>query len=400
MRLLNTHTLNFEESFKVPEGNYAILSHQWVTRDDGAIDEEVSYEGYLEGSQKNRAGYEKIIDFCKVAREDGYRFAWIDTCCIDKRSSAELSEAINSMYKWYQQAGRCYVFLYDKEKSEWTQSTWWIRGWTLQELIAPHDLVFYDRSWSKIGSKSYKKIADQAADTAKLPLDLILSGDLRPYSIGVKMSWASGRSTTREEDEAYCLLGLLEVNMPLLYGEGRAAFKRLQRIVFEESGGDETIFAFLRSNIADGLRQGDESLFAMSPKQFRTNATEHGNIGIMRPWRLKPPKFTVWGLKIVSSAKRIRIYKPRREPSEYYVVRLACGWYDKSQRVGEPPRFPCFLVLTPYEPTQPQVLACTRVLLPSLDIDPVDQIRIMEGFVKRLDEEEVNDLTFYIVLYD
>ena len=393
MRLLNTYTLEFEESFKAPS-NYAILSHRW-----GSLNEEVSYEGYLGKSQMNRAGYEKISKFCNIARGDGYKLAWIDTCCIDKRSSAELTEAINSMYRWYQQSGRCYVYLSYKDTSDWLQSEWWKRGWTLQELIAPEDLVFYDKNWRKIGNKKSKKIADKVVDATKLPRELITSNNLQPYSVGVKMSWMSGRTTTLEEDEAYCLLGLFDVNMPMIHGEGRVAFIRLQQIIFERTG-DETIFAFISDKSTDEPSQGYQSIFATSPKQFRTNDTEDGNIGEMRPWRIQPPRFTVWGLEVTSNAEKIRIHKATTGEKivtiDYYVVILACGWFDQSEKL---PRHPCYLALIPYEQRQANVFECFRVPLPSLRVDPVEQIVAREGHNITFEREKVQETTFYIRIF-
>lgn len=393
MRFLDTYTLELKDFLEAPSEHYAILSHRWYS-----LDEEVSYKEYLGKSKKNRFGYKKIMEFCNIAREDGYSLAWIDTCCIDKRSSAELTEAINSMYKWYQNSKRCYVYLYDKTASDWLQSEWWTRGWTLQELVAPDNLVFYDKNWRKIGSKKCEKIVDKIVDATKLPKDLIMTNDLQPYSVGVIMSWASGRTTTRVEDEAYCLLGLFEVSMPMLYGEGRAAFRRLQHIIFDQTG-DETIFAFTSNSSTDKSSLGYQSLFATSPKQFRTNATEDGNIGQMRPWRIQPPRFTVWGLEITSDAKWIRIYKANRKKIDYYILRLACGWFNESMDMEEPPLFPSYLALVPYEQRRANVFDCTRVSLPSLHEDPVEQIVAREGRVIKVDRGQVKAATFYIAVY-
>lgn len=108
----------------------------------------------------------KIRDSCRKVAEEGFQYIWIDTCCIDKSSSVELPEAINSMYSWYKAAKRCYATLADvsanvevREKdSEFVKSKWFERGWTLQELIAPRDVVFYSKDWIKLGEKSSRNV--------------------------------------------------------------------------------------------------------------------------------------------------------------------------------------------------------------------------------------------------
>ncbi|KAK3670826.1 hypothetical protein LTR78_009270 [Recurvomyces mirabilis] len=239
MRLLNTTTLEFKEYLSEPP-RCAILSHRW----EG---EEVSFEEYslilechsepkedMPTYLRNRAkrseltaGYRKILNFCSCARTNGLDWAWVDTCCIDKKSSAELSEAINSMLTWYEHAQECYVFLSDVsaperagELPDLSRSQWFRRGWTLQELLAPNRLVIYAEHWDKI---------DLARTTIILRKVLVCSGGHKSASVAQRMSWAAGRATSRVEDISYCLLGLFGINMPLLYGEGTDAFQRLQR---------------------------------------------------------------------------------------------------------------------------------------------------------------------------
>ena len=178
----------------------------------------------------------------------GLEWIWIDTCCIDKRSRAELSEAINSMFKWYQRSEECYVFLPDVYDGEghrtWYQldrSVWFTRGWTLQELLAPLRVEFFDARFRSIGSrwdirKSIEEITGIDEDFLKFP------DHLPRASVAERMKWASHRQTTRAEDAAYSLLGIFDVNMPLLYGEGKKAFKRLQAEIIRKSA-DESIFA-------------------------------------------------------------------------------------------------------------------------------------------------------------
>ncbi|KAK3943598.1 hypothetical protein QBC46DRAFT_420065 [Diplogelasinospora grovesii] len=164
-----------------------------------------------------------------MARQHGYEYIWIDTCCIDKSSSAELSEAINSMFKWYETSGLCLVFLADFTESSGldpdslSKSRWFTRGWTLQELLAPPEVKFYDFNWTFVGDRSIRSI-------------------LSDFSIGTRMNWDSDRRTTREEDTSYSLLGIFDVNMPLMYGEGGSkAFRRLRNEIIRTSTNDQSI---------------------------------------------------------------------------------------------------------------------------------------------------------------
>lgn len=143
MRLINTANLKLEEFFDKTIPKYAILSHTWGQNEVVLAD----YEQRIHRKRKKAAvdAVKKIRDWCRRAAEDGHSYAWIDTCCIDKKRSAELSEAINSMYTWYQNAQICYVYFSDVfKRSSWAatrtsirQARWFTRGWTLQELLAP-----------------------------------------------------------------------------------------------------------------------------------------------------------------------------------------------------------------------------------------------------------------------
>ncbi|ORY12538.1 heterokaryon incompatibility protein-domain-containing protein [Clohesyomyces aquaticus] len=207
---------------------YAILSHTW-----GANNEEVSFRDVTEGAGKNKAGYDKIRLCGTQATLDGMKHFWVDTCCIDKSSSAELSEAINSMYKWYKDSGICYAYLADVyDATKFTESRWFTRGWTLQELIAPKVVVFYDANWERIGTKDTLSVG--LSERTGIPHRVLKGINGPSISVAQKLSWASNRETTRVEDMAYCLLGLFSVNMPLLYGEGWRAFNRLQEEILRQ----------------------------------------------------------------------------------------------------------------------------------------------------------------------
>ena len=173
---------------------------------------------------------------------------WIDTCCIDKTSSAEVSRAINAMFGWYQNAKVCFVHLRDVTQSfpnfretakQMLESDWFRRGWTLQELLAPNEMVFFDRDWLSIRSK--RELWQVISVASKIsPLHL---ANFRTASIATGMSWMSNRVTTEVEDMAYSLLGIFDINMDLRYGKGRKAFFRLQDMIISTSI-DESIFAW------------------------------------------------------------------------------------------------------------------------------------------------------------
>jgi hypothetical protein len=255
MRLLRTgpyepghEKLELIEEFGQDIPWYAILSHTWGR-------DEVTFEHVRNGTAHKHEAYGKVISAMKQAALDGHDYIWIDSCCIDKTSSAELSEAINSMYSWYQKAGACYAILEDVPnadavdfKTKFVSSRWFTRGWTLQELLAPSRVIFFGRQstglWVYIGNrKSLSSLISTSTTIAKEYLEGASSDAINEASISQKMSWAARRQTRREEDIAYCLMGLFSVNMPLLYGEGTRAFVRLQDEIMKISD-DQTIFAW------------------------------------------------------------------------------------------------------------------------------------------------------------
>lgn len=261
MRLLNTESLQFKEFFDSQIPKYAILSHRWG-------DEEVTLQEFRKGKKRDSQGYVKIKQCCDLADSRGYQWVWIDTCCIDKKSSAELSEAINSMWHWYFEAGECYAYLsdvtwedgdYDASNLAFRQSVWFTRGWTLQELLAPHDVIFFDSKWKSFGTK--EALSDDISAVTGISVQHLFS----PFSacVAAMMSWVSKRATTRVEDMAYCMLGLFGVNMPLLYGEGKRAFMRLQLEIIKETD-DESIFAWTSQSGGSGMLAAKPSYFAES----------------------------------------------------------------------------------------------------------------------------------------
>ncbi|KAF2442324.1 HET-domain-containing protein, partial [Karstenula rhodostoma CBS 690.94] len=240
MRLINVRDGSFKEFIGTQIPEYAILSHTWE-------DEEVTYKDVMENVHKGKMGFAKIEMTCRIAASEGIDWAWVDTCCIDKSSSAELTEAINSMYLWYKRSKVCYAYLGDLTgfvpfEEALPQCRWFTRGWTLQELIGPQNLFFYDREWNVQGHKSQLGHILKGITGIRIS---ILRGlaDLSTIAVAEKMSWAAHRQTTRIEDTAYCLLGLFDINIPLLYGEEEKAFVRLQEEIIKTTN-DRSIFAW------------------------------------------------------------------------------------------------------------------------------------------------------------
>lgn len=250
MHLINTKSLELEyfSASRIPR--YAILSHTWQ-------DEEVLFEDMMGGETallraKSRKGWQKIVGSCEQARAQDLAYIWIDTCCIDKSSSAELSEAINSMFHWYQSAETCLAYLSDvtcpgelsdtTDYIEFRHSRWFTRGWTLQELIAPQIVCFYGHEWQYVGSKS--GLCNVIAGITGIDRQILDDPSLLSQaSVAQRMSWAATRQTERPEDIAYCLLGVFDINMPLIYGEGMKAFVRLQEEILKQFE-DYSIFAW------------------------------------------------------------------------------------------------------------------------------------------------------------
>lgn len=317
MRLLNAHTLRFEE-FHADHPQYAILSHTWG-------DAEVTLQEMLRLQSSDpesdpaistvlrKSGYEKMLRCAERARLDGIDYFWADTCCIDKSSSAELQEAINSMYKWYQESKVCYAFLSDISSVAMTQavgedrnrmpqsvrrwnsvlgsdedisqyrsshisqmtilrtSKWFTRGWTLQELLAPRTVLFFDDAWNIIGTK--RDLAKALEDITGIDSNIIKNRQgLRMLSVAKRMSWVARRETRREEDMAYCMLGIFGINMPMLYGEGSRAFIRLQEEIMKVSD-DASLLAWGYSGQLDvgtlpPQDWNEDGLLATHPKQF------------------------------------------------------------------------------------------------------------------------------------
>ncbi|KAK3943377.1 heterokaryon incompatibility protein-domain-containing protein, partial [Diplogelasinospora grovesii] len=281
MRLLNTRTFELRTFFgQVPP--YAILSHTWES-EETTFDEDIKHvrnnsgatilQLQQPGSHSKVASDRKVSGSARVAREQGYDYIWIDTLCIDKSSSAELSEAINSMFAWYRDSEVCYAYLADvtsanggdAHRAEFMASRWVTRGWTLQELVAPKKVLFYTANWRIIGHRT--ELSQEIHDITGIAEPVLQGATLDKIAVGTKMSWLSRRVTTRPEDMAYCMLGIFDVNLPLLYGEGlEKGFIRLQEAILSTSE-DESIFAW-HANIDDIDSRPWWGLLATKPACF------------------------------------------------------------------------------------------------------------------------------------
>jgi hypothetical protein len=297
MRLLNVKTGQLEEFPASTVPKYAVLSHTWGIEEVTYLDL-YQYQnasllpfrlGTLTGSTpESKPSYSKIRHARRQAEQDGIEYLWADTCCIDKSSSAELSEAINSMYRWYANAAICYAYLEDAPSTfphkqvedvvddltdltgrRFISCRWFSRGWTLQELLAPRKVTFYGgKGWRLLGTK--ETLADWIVLATGVDRETLLDpSQLRKISVARRMSWASNRVTTRVEDVAYCLLGIFGVNMPLLYGEGENAFIRLQEEIMKFSD-DQSLFAWKAT--PRGSKSKAYGIFARSPKVFEDSS--------------------------------------------------------------------------------------------------------------------------------
>jgi hypothetical protein len=215
---------------------YAILSHTW-----GPNREEVTYQDLLNNTGKGKSGYCKLIFCGQQAAKDSVQHFWIDTCCINKDSSTELSEAINSMFRWYSEAVKCYVFLSNVSTAgsagdsvTFPESKWFTRGWTLQELLAPRHVEFFSREGDPLRDKHSR--VQEISEITEIAAEALKGRAVSHFCVEERMAWASRRQTTREEDIVYSLFGLFDVHMPLIYGEGKKkALKRLQKEIGELS---------------------------------------------------------------------------------------------------------------------------------------------------------------------
>lgn len=273
---------------------YAILSHTW-----GGDDDEVTFQDIQNREGKDKTGYRKILFCGSQARRDGFEYFWVDTCCIDKTNNTELSEAINSMFRWYQEAKKCYVFLADVKENDVTRSlcrsafrrsSWFTRGWTLQELIAPDSVDFFSSEEQRLGDK--KSLEQDIHEVTSIPIRAIQGYSLSEFDMKERISWSNGRKTGRSEDKAYSLLGIVGVYMPLIYGEGeRSAMKRLKMAIHTDQdnpGQDPELAVSIIRCLAD-LRISDPQ-----DDKSRIESTKGGLLEDSYRWILEHEDFLQW----------------------------------------------------------------------------------------------------------
>ena len=230
---------------------YAILSHTW-----GQDTDEVTYKDLVDKVGKDKVGYKKLQFCANQARHHGIEHFWVDTCCIDKSNTIEVQRSINSMFRWYQEATRCYVYLSDvsvtrnrKRKSEpsetqwksaFRESKWFTRGWTLQELLAPTSVEFFAQDGQRLGDK--QSLEHDIHEITGIAVQALRDNRLSHFDIEERFKWAEKRETKHEEDWAYCLLGIFSVSMLPNYGEGKDnAVRRLRRKIQKASGNEYVV---------------------------------------------------------------------------------------------------------------------------------------------------------------
>ncbi|KAK0763420.1 hypothetical protein N5P37_002797 [Trichoderma harzianum] len=296
IRLINIETLKLETFSGKNIPKYTILSHTW-----GPDSEELTFDDFQKGiTDKPGVGSIKLKGCCDQVKKDNTKeekeenkvqYVWIDTCCIDKSSSSELQEAINAMFDWYADASVCYAYLWDvpeddkppsDRESKFFTSRWFTRGWTLQELLAPKEVRFYNTEWKPIGDKiTLNRTIEDITGISWLVLKGI--DKIQNASVAQRMSWAARRETTRPEDLAYCLLGIFDIHMPMLYPEGgKDAFFRLQDLIMRKTG-DDSILAWDHNESPDyPNRITSGEIFAVSPAYFANS----GKIVARKPERI------------------------------------------------------------------------------------------------------------------
>jgi hypothetical protein len=271
MRLLQVQadgqvSLTEHETEEIP--TYAILSHTW-----GSSSDEVTFSDVKERTGQHKLGYRKLTFCAEQAALDGLQYFWVDTCCIDKSSRAELSKAIMSMFKWYEAATQCYVYLSDVSirgldgadlppkrtwEGQFRDSRWFTRGWTLQELLAPVSVNFFSAEGEKLGSRT--SLLQEIHDVTRLPRQVLQGSSLGRFSIEQRLSWMRGRETKEVEDMAYSLLGIFDVFIPLLYGEGEAnAMHRLKEEIDRTKNRGKTYLSASTAELARESSQDDST---------------------------------------------------------------------------------------------------------------------------------------------
>ncbi|KAF1928951.1 HET-domain-containing protein, partial [Didymella exigua CBS 183.55] len=282
---------------------YAILSHTWEGQ-------EVAYKDLKNHRDKEnidarlKGGYQKIFFCAEQAKRDGLNHFWVDTCCIDKANNTELSKAINSMFRWYQNARKCYVYLSDVENDTlkgdgelvFRRSRWFNRGWTLQELLAPHSVEFFSKDGARLGDKELLK--HLIHEITGIPVEALSGSDVSEFDVAKRFSWAANRQTTEEEDGAYCLFGIFGVHLPLIYGEGKEnALERLRSAAILKHKGRSHNQEEKIGKICTWLSAPDPST-----NYHKAHKQRQADTGL---WLLNGPNFSQWK---ESAASRLWLY--------------------------------------------------------------------------------------------
>jgi hypothetical protein len=289
---------------------YAILSHTWGEQ-EVVFDDLKDIETADDIDVQSKEGYRKIRFCADQAERDGLKHFWIDTCCIDKSNNTELSKAINSMFRWYQNAKKCYVFLSDvgsdilegAGESAFRQSRWFNRGWTLQELLAPDSVEFFSKNGARLGDK--ESLKHTIHEVTGIPFEALSGSDLSEFDVAKRFSWGVKRQTTEEEDGAYCLFGIFGVHLPLIYGEGKErALRRLKKEI--ETSEDASMSNTINRTQSQKERLGKICSWLSAPdpstnylKAHKQRQTETGL------WLLESTKFIEWK---ESAASRLWLY--------------------------------------------------------------------------------------------
>ncbi|KAL5318786.1 hypothetical protein ACEPPN_013853 [Leptodophora sp. 'Broadleaf-Isolate-01'] len=311
-----TFTKELKSNDQIPR--YAILSHTW-----GPDNEEVTFEDMINGTGEDKPGYEKIRFCGEQARKDGLLYFWIDTCCINKSIDAELSRSLNSMFRWYRQADKCYVYLSDVSttkrstpvadfpwESDFRKSRWFTRGWTLQELLAPASVEFFSRERERLGDKSSLK--KQIFEITNIPYTALQGHALSQFSKEDRLQWIQHRQTKREEDKAYSLLGVFGVYILPIYGEGQASAHTRLLDEFHKN-----------QNCLRDLRTTDPR-----KDKERIEQTKGGLLKDSYSWILEHSKFRRW-----HNDKQSRLLWIRGDPGKGKTM-LLCGIIDKLEETA------------------------------------------------------------------
>jgi hypothetical protein len=315
MRLLYLESdgkLRWTEDFvrnKIPP--YAILSHTWKEGQEVTFADLKDLGNAVNADSQSKEGYQKIRFCAQQAKRDGLDYFWVDTCCIDKANHTELSKAINSMFRWYQNAKRCYVFLSDVEndalegngESAFMQSRWFTRGWTLQELLAPQSVEFFSKEGARLGDRELLK--HPIHKVTGIPIEALSGSDLSNFDVAKRFSWAANRQTREEEDGAYCLFGIFGVHLPLIYGEGKErALKRLKKEI--ETSEDASMNNTITLSRSQEERLGKIRSWFLAPdpstNYHKAHKQRQAETGL---WLLDGPTFAEWK---ESAASRLWLY--------------------------------------------------------------------------------------------